>query len=117
LRLFAASRAGISASGAQSSNKNNPARNARQFLSVASMRPLRGALGATQELAQTKFCHTAPGKYGMPESVHCDHCEEEFEPEELVILDPPTGHGELICVRCIEIKLRRAIAQLPRDDN
>jgi formylmethanofuran dehydrogenase subunit E len=53
----------------------------------------------------------------MSESVHCDHCEEEFAPDELVILDPPTGHGELICARCIEIMLRRAIAQLPRDDN
>ncbi|WP_377829516.1 hypothetical protein ACFKHW_07075 [Bradyrhizobium lupini] len=34
----------------------------------------------------------------------CDHCEEEFAPEELIVLAPPTGDGELICARCIEIK-------------
>jgi hypothetical protein len=52
----------------------------------------------------------------MYESVRCDHCEDEFAPEELVILAPPAGHGELICGRCIEIMLRRAIAKLP-DEN
>jgi formylmethanofuran dehydrogenase subunit E len=52
----------------------------------------------------------------MQESVCCDHCEEEFAREALVILDPPAGDGELICARCIEIMLRRAIAKLPREN-
>jgi len=47
----------------------------------------------------------------------CDHCEEEFAPEELTILAPPAGDGELICARSIEVKLRRAVAKLPRSDN
>lgn len=52
----------------------------------------------------------------MHENVRCDHCEEEFAPAALVILDPPAGHGELICARCIEIMLRRAIAKLPTEN-
>ena len=65
----------------------------------------------------TEFRHKRRGKCWMLESVRCDHCEEDFAPEELVILDPPAGHGELICARCIEIMFRRAIAKLPRGDN
>jgi formylmethanofuran dehydrogenase subunit E len=53
----------------------------------------------------------------MLEIPRCDHCEEEFAPEELMVLAPPAGDGELVCARCIEIKLRRAIANLPRGDN
>jgi formylmethanofuran dehydrogenase subunit E len=53
----------------------------------------------------------------MLEIPRCDHCEEEFAPEELMVFAPPAGDGELICARCIEIKLRRAIAKLPRGDN
>ncbi|WP_157113125.1 hypothetical protein [Bradyrhizobium embrapense] len=52
----------------------------------------------------------------MPENVRCDHCEEEFTPEELVVVAPPAGDGELACKRCIEIMLRRAIAKLPREN-
>ncbi|MCW2194995.1 formylmethanofuran dehydrogenase subunit E [Bradyrhizobium elkanii] len=52
----------------------------------------------------------------MLENVPCNHCEEEFSPEELVALPPPAGDGELICKRCIEIILRRAIAKLPREN-
>lgn len=48
--------------------------------------------------------------------VRCHHCEEEFAPEQLVILTAPAGNGELVCARCIEIKLRRAIAELPREN-
>lgn len=59
---------------------------------------------------------TKMGKGRMFETARCDHCEEEFAPEALVILDPPSGHGEMICARCIEIMLRRAIAKLPRDN-
>jgi len=33
----------------------------------------------------------------MQEPIRCDHCEEEYSPEVLVILDPPAGEGELIC--------------------
>jgi formylmethanofuran dehydrogenase subunit E len=69
------------------------------------------------ELFRAKFRHKCMGKFWMPESVRCDHCEEDFAPEELVILDPPAGDGELICARCIEIMFRRAIAALPRGDN
>lgn len=47
----------------------------------------------------------------------CDHCEEEFAPEELTVLAPLAEDSELICARCIEIKLRRAVAKLPRGDN
>lgn len=47
----------------------------------------------------------------------CDHCEEELAPEELTVLAPPAGDGELICARCIEIKLRRAVAKLARGEN
>lgn len=46
----------------------------------------------------------------MHDSVHCD---EEFALEELTVVGPPAGEGELICVRCIEIMLRRAVAKLP----
>jgi hypothetical protein len=53
----------------------------------------------------------------MREIPHCDHCEEEFAPEELTIVEPPHGDGELVCVRCIEIMFRREIAKLPRRDN
>lgn len=53
----------------------------------------------------------------MLEIPRCDHCEEEYAPEELTILAPPAGDDELICARCIEIKLRRAVAKLPRGDN
>lgn len=53
----------------------------------------------------------------MLEVPHCDHCEEGFAPEELTILPPPHGDGELICARCIEIKLRRAVAKLARGDD
>jgi formylmethanofuran dehydrogenase subunit E len=56
------------------------------------------------------------GKCRMLESVRCDHCEEDFAPEELTVLAPPAGDGELICARCIEIKLRRAIAELSREN-
>ncbi|MBR1330900.1 hypothetical protein [Bradyrhizobium ottawaense] len=49
--------------------------------------------------------------------MRCDHREEEFAPEELTVLAPPAGNGELICARCFEIKLRRAIAKLPRGEN
>jgi hypothetical protein len=52
----------------------------------------------------------------MLENIRCGHCEEAFAPEALVILDPPSGHGEMISARCIEIMLRRAIAKLPRDN-
>lgn len=52
----------------------------------------------------------------MYESVSCDHCEDEFAPEELAILAPPAAHGELICGRCIEIMLRRAIANFLREN-
>jgi hypothetical protein len=52
----------------------------------------------------------------MLENIRCDHCEQAFAPEALVILDPPSGHGEMISARCIEILLRRAIAKLPRDN-
>jgi formylmethanofuran dehydrogenase subunit E len=48
--------------------------------------------------------------------VRCDHCEEEFSPEDLVVLAPPTGDGELICARCLEVEMRRAIAELPREN-
>ncbi|WP_439400252.1 hypothetical protein ACRQ5Q_42570 (plasmid) [Bradyrhizobium sp. PMVTL-01] len=47
----------------------------------------------------------------------CGHCEEEFAPEELTVLAPPAGDGELICAWCIEIKLRRAVAKLALDNN
>lgn len=63
-----------------------------------------------------EFCHKRVGKCGMLESVRCDHCEEEFLPDELMVLAPPTGDGELICGRCVEIVLRRAIAKLPREN-
>lgn len=53
----------------------------------------------------------------MHERVYCDHCKEEFAAEVLVSLPPPTGNGELICARCIEIVFRRMIAKLPRGDN
>ncbi|OSI25704.1 hypothetical protein BSZ21_02800 [Bradyrhizobium canariense] len=56
----------------------------------------------------------------MLEIPRCDHCEEEFAPEELIVLAPPAGDGELICGRCIEVKLLMlhririiSIAQLP----
>jgi hypothetical protein len=52
----------------------------------------------------------------MLESARCDHCEEELPPEELMVLAPPTGEGELIRGRCVEIMLRRAIAKLPREN-
>ncbi|WP_157863234.1 hypothetical protein [Bradyrhizobium tropiciagri] len=48
----------------------------------------------------------------MFEHVFCDYCEEDYAPEELAVLAPPTGDGKLICARCLEIKLRRAIAEL-----
>ncbi|RXG92000.1 hypothetical protein EAS61_23970 [Bradyrhizobium zhanjiangense] len=43
----------------------------------------------------------------MLEIPRCDHCEEEFAPAELTVLAPPAGDGELVCARCIEIKLRQ----------
>ncbi|MHC2337870.1 hypothetical protein [Bradyrhizobium sp. USDA 4454] len=49
-------------------------------------------------------------------SRRCHHCEEEFAPDELQVLAPPAGDGELICARCVEIILRRAIAKLPRQN-
>jgi hypothetical protein len=59
----------------------------------------------------------APGETALQSMLtRCDHCEEEFSPDELVILAPPSGQGDLICARCIEIKLRRAIAELPREN-
>jgi hypothetical protein len=48
----------------------------------------------------------------MLENAICDYCEEDCAPEELAILAPPTGDGKLICTRCVEIRLRRAIAEL-----
>jgi formylmethanofuran dehydrogenase subunit E len=36
----------------------------------------------------------------MTENTRCDHCEEEFAPEQLVVLAPPIGDGEMICKRC-----------------
>ncbi len=63
------------------------------------------------------FRHKSVGKCGMLKVPRCDHCEEEFAPEELTVLAPPAGDGELICARGIEIKLRRAIAKLSRGDN
>jgi hypothetical protein len=56
------------------------------------------------------------GKVMDAGAVRCDHCEDEFAPEELTVLAPPAGDGELICARCIEIMLRRAIAKLPREN-
>lgn len=47
--------------------------------------------------------------------VRCDHCDEEVAPEELTVIDPPAGNGESICLRCIGIMLRRAVAKLPRE--
>ncbi|WP_426409254.1 hypothetical protein [Bradyrhizobium ganzhouense] len=29
----------------------------------------------------------------MSEHIRCDHCKEEFAPEVLVVLAPPSGHG------------------------
>lgn len=52
----------------------------------------------------------------MSESVRCEHCEEEFEPGELMVLAPPAGRGELISGRCVEIMLRGANAELPREN-
>jgi len=52
----------------------------------------------------------------MPEALPCDHCKEEFPLAQLVVLAPPIGHGELICARCIEVKLRRAVAELPGEN-
>ncbi|MBR0703441.1 hypothetical protein JQ599_26295 [Bradyrhizobium diazoefficiens] len=49
----------------------------------------------------------------MNERVHCNHCEEEFAPEELTILGPSAEEGKLICIRCIEIELFRVVAKLP----
>lgn len=51
----------------------------------------------------------------MVECIRCDHCAEEFAPEELAVLSPPIGSGELICARCVEIMICRAIAELPRE--
>src|SRR5207302_10251997 len=68
------------------------------------------------EIAPTEFRHKRVGKWGMLESVRCDHCEEEFAPDDLVVLAPPAGDGELTCARRIEIMLRRAIAKLPREN-
>jgi formylmethanofuran dehydrogenase subunit E len=68
------------------------------------------------ELFRAKFRHKCMGKCRMLESVRCDHCEEDFAPEELTVLAPPAGDGELICARCIEIMLRRAIAKLPSEN-
>ncbi|MCJ9728948.1 hypothetical protein [Bradyrhizobium sp. PRIMUS42] len=42
--------------------------------------------------------------------------QKEFAPKELTVFAPPAGDGELICARCIEIKLRRTIAKLPLGD-
>lgn len=44
----------------------------------------------------------------MLDKPRCDHCDEEFAAEELTVLAPPAGDGELICARYIEIKLRGA---------
>lgn len=46
----------------------------------------------------------------MLKAARCDHCKDEFALEELTVLAPLAGDGELICARCIEIKLRRAVA-------
>jgi hypothetical protein len=62
-----------------------------------------------------EFRHKFLGKMQHARKHPLHHCEEAFAPEALVILGPPSGHGEMICARCIEIMLRRAIANLPRD--
>lgn len=82
-------------------------------MSRGAQSPFVIALGECNNLAPAQL---ARRQSRMHENARCDHCEEEFAPEELVILDPPAGHGELICARCIEIELRRAIAKLPSEN-
>lgn len=65
--------------------------------------------------ATSEFRHKLVFQCGVLDRFRCDHCEEEFPPEEFAVLPLADVGRELICARCVESMLLSAIAELPRE--